>query len=70
MRTGAIGSFRASRGSFTGWLYRLTRNLAIDSRRRTRPFLPLARLGPFEPTDGWTPERDLLRRERQSKLVA
>lgn len=67
----ALPRYRASKGPFAGWLFRIARNAVIDHRRRSRAtitwdLVPAA----FQATDAHDPLAGALRQESLDRLRA
>ena len=63
-----LGRFRPGVTPFASWLFRIARNTAVDSHRRSRPSVPWEAVPDVVSAPGGAPEDALLRSERLREL--
>ena len=65
----SLPKYRAGRGPFAGWLFRIAHNAAVDTHRRRKPSLNWDELPQsIAESDASSPEDIVLRRERLDRL--
>ena len=65
----SLSKYRADRGSFAGWLFRIAHNAAVDSHRRRKPTINWDDLSEsIAESNAGSPEDLVLRRERLDRL--